>query len=44
MKTMSKSPTRSSMAVETKREASGYYKTFVESGRFSVNGFEMYYD
>ena len=31
-------------AVETKREPSCYYKTFVESGRFPVNGFEMYYE
>jgi pimeloyl-ACP methyl ester carboxylesterase len=44
MAAMSKSPTQSSVAVETKRVASGYYKTFVESGHFPVNGFEMYYE
>jgi hypothetical protein len=27
-----------------REEASAYYKTFVESDRFQVNGFEMYYE
>jgi hypothetical protein len=36
MATLSRPAVKANSAVETKREPSGYYKTFVESGRFPV--------